>query len=283
MQLTTNEKQLLLTLKNLVVVERKTLSDILKHLQTVYDTRLFAKLGYSSLHKYLIKELGYSESAAFRRVQALKLVKEIPATKKMIEEGSLNLSGITQLQTMLKDKSTEIKKEAIEKVKNISTAEARTTLFELCPEKEAHPRDHRKQVSATHARFAMTLSITTADKIEKVKAQTKKYDNNELMDYLLDLALATHAKKQNIKAKTVHISKNPRTISPTIKREVFKRAGGKCEHPNCQAIHYLEYDHIKPVALGGGNNFDNIRLVCKAHNQLYAIQKLGPSQMQNFL
>jgi hypothetical protein len=82
MQLTTNEKQLLLNLKTLVATDRKTLSDILKHLQIVYDTRLFAKLGHSSLHKYLIKELGYSESAAFRRVQALKLVKEIPATKK---------------------------------------------------------------------------------------------------------------------------------------------------------------------------------------------------------
>ncbi len=136
MQLTHNEKQLLLTLKNLVTIERKTLSDILKHLQVVHDTRLFAKLGYSSLHKYLIKELGYSESAAFRRVQALKLVKEIPSTKTMIENGSLNLSNITQLQTLLKDKSTEVKKEAIEKVKNISTAEARTTLFELCPEKK---------------------------------------------------------------------------------------------------------------------------------------------------
>lgn len=89
------------------------MSDILKHLQNVYDTRLFAKLGHSSLHKYLIKELGYSESAAFRRVQALKLVKEIPSTKKLIEEGALNLSGITQLQTMLKGKTTEVKKEAI--------------------------------------------------------------------------------------------------------------------------------------------------------------------------
>jgi 5-methylcytosine-specific restriction endonuclease McrA len=128
----------------------------------------------------------------------------------------------------------------------------------------------------------MTLSITTAEKIEKVKAQTKKYDNNELMDYLLDLALDTHSKKQNIVTKKVHVSKNPRTISPTIKREIFKRAGGKCEHPGCQAIHYLEYDHRTPVALGGGNNKENIRLVCKAHNQLYAIEQLGLLPMQKF-
>ena len=51
MQLTMNEKQLLLTLKTLVATERKTLSDILKHLQTVYDTRLFAKLGYSNVNR----------------------------------------------------------------------------------------------------------------------------------------------------------------------------------------------------------------------------------------
>ena len=283
MQITSYEKQLLLTLKNLVTTERKTLSDILKHLQTVYDTRLFAKLGYSNLHKYLIKELGYSESAAFRRVQALKLVKEIPSTQKMIENGSLNLSGITQLQTMLKGKTTEVKIEAIDKVKNVSTAAARDTLFGLCPEKESHPRDHKKQVSSTHTRFAMTLSKTTAEKMDLVKAQTKKYENEELMKYLLDLAIATNNKKQNIVTRKTFVSKNSRTISPAVKREVFKQAQGRCEHPGCQEIHYLEYDHRTPVALGGGNNKENIRLVCKAHNQLYAIEKLGMAQMQRFL
>lgn len=32
----------------------------------------------------------------------------------------------------------------------------------------------------------------------------------------------------------------------------------------------LKYDHIRPIALGGQSNLENIRLVCRAHNQLYA-------------
>src|SRR5690554_6171569 len=81
MKLTVAENNLHNRIKALVATERKTLAEIIENLQRVYDTRLFAKMGYSSLIKYLIKECGYSEGAAYRRYQALKLTKEIPEAK----------------------------------------------------------------------------------------------------------------------------------------------------------------------------------------------------------
>ncbi len=36
----------------------------------------------------------------------------------------------------------------------------------------------------------------------------------------------------------------------------------------CSATHFLQIDHILPVARGGGNNPENLRLCCAAHNQV---------------
>jgi hypothetical protein len=72
-----------------------------------------------------------------------------------------------------------------------------------------------------------------------------------------------------------------RYISKRVKQLVWIRDGGKCTHPGCSATHFLEYDHIVPYSLGGKSNVENIRLLCRAHNQRaaidhFGIQKMGP-------
>src|SRR5690606_26195659 len=99
--LTVSENILHQKLKTLILKEREILAQIIDHLQIVYDRKLFAKMGYSSLYKYLVKEMGYSEGAAYRRISALKLVREIPESKKLIEAGSISLTNATNLQTIL--------------------------------------------------------------------------------------------------------------------------------------------------------------------------------------
>jgi len=54
---------------------------------------------------------------------------------------------------------------------------------------------------------------------------------------------------------------------------VDKNSGAEVEFgsPNarqCSATHFLQIDHILPVARGGGNNPENLRLCCAAHNQV---------------
>ncbi len=58
-------------LRELVGTERRILSQILLHLREVENRRLYSRRGYSSLFKYCVEELGYSESAAGRRIQAM--------------------------------------------------------------------------------------------------------------------------------------------------------------------------------------------------------------------
>ena len=61
------------------------------------------------------------------------------------------------------------------------------------------------------------------------------------------------------------------------------RDKGKCTHPGCDSTHFLEYDHIKPLTLGGKTTFENLRLLCRAHNQRAAIDKFGFHKMKKFM
>jgi hypothetical protein len=55
---------------------------------------------------------------------------------------------------------------------------------------------------------------------------------------------------------------------------VWKRDGGKCTWVSvktgkkCDSEHLLEVDHIIPWSEGGGNEPENLRLLCRTHNQL---------------
>jgi len=48
---------------------------------------------------------------------------------------------------------------------------------------------------------------------------------------------------------------------------VWKEADGKCQWQNCHTTYGLEVDHIIARALGGGSEFENLRLLCRIHNQ----------------
>ncbi|MGZ3802295.1 MAG: hypothetical protein ACXVCL_19170, partial [Bdellovibrio sp.] len=75
-----------LQLKNLVAKERKLLHVILEHIKEVDVRKIYLERAYSSLYEYLVKELGYSGSAAMRRIEAARLLKEVPTLAEKIQE-----------------------------------------------------------------------------------------------------------------------------------------------------------------------------------------------------
>jgi uncharacterized membrane protein YebE (DUF533 family) len=55
-----------------------------------------------------------------------------------------------------------------------------------------------------------------------------------------------------------------RRISREVRQRVWQRYGGRCAE--CKADTYLEFDHIIPVAKGGGNSDTNVQLLCRKCN-----------------
>lgn len=75
-----------------------------------------------------------------------------------------------------------------------------------------------------------------------------------------------------------------RYIPARIRRAVWNRDQGRCTFigtggHRCGARHRLEFDHVLPIARGGGSTLANLRLRCRAHNQHEAERSFGSDFM----
>ena len=71
---------------------------VLDHLREIAARRLFLRRGFGSLFDYAVRELGYSEAAAWRRIKAIRLCADTSGARERLQDGSLNLSTAAQLQ-----------------------------------------------------------------------------------------------------------------------------------------------------------------------------------------
>jgi 5-methylcytosine-specific restriction endonuclease McrA len=91
---------------------------------------------------------------------------------------------------------------------------------------------------------------------------------------------------------TIHANKIEekilKSVTPRLKRDVFFRAYHQCEYINpvtkkrCTSRYQLEIDHVQPRALGGDNRHENLRCLCRAHNQFMAMKNLGVHKMNQW-
>jgi hypothetical protein len=81
--------------------ERKITHVVLWHINEVERRRLYAQLGYSSIFKYISKHLGYGEKAAYERMYASRLLGKMPELAEKMEEGTLNLTQVVQVQSCI--------------------------------------------------------------------------------------------------------------------------------------------------------------------------------------
>jgi 5-methylcytosine-specific restriction endonuclease McrA len=71
-----------------------------------------------------------------------------------------------------------------------------------------------------------------------------------------------------------------RGIAQAVKDVVWRRDEGRCVYkiPDgraCGARAGLEFDHVHPRALGGPSSAENLRLLCRTHNDLEARRVFG--------
>ena len=71
---------------------------VLDHLREIDARRLYLRRGFSSLFDYTVRELHYTEAAAWRRIKAMRLCRETRGVRERLQDGSLNLSNAALLQ-----------------------------------------------------------------------------------------------------------------------------------------------------------------------------------------
>src|ERR1044071_3703544 len=87
--------------KALVSEARRLGTEILHHLREIESRKLYLER-YSSLHEFVVKELHYSDGAAFRRIQAMRLIRELPQVEEALQSGEVSLSTASQLQNFFR-------------------------------------------------------------------------------------------------------------------------------------------------------------------------------------
>ncbi len=75
-----------------------------------------------------------------------------------------------------------------------------------------------------------------------------------------------------------------RHIPAAVRRAVYERDGGRCRYVDeqsrrCKERDQLEFHHRHPFALGGEHSVQNIRLMCRAHNDYLAECDYGRKTM----
>lgn len=300
-----SDQELLSRLERLTKSERKITHLILWHLLEVDERRLYLKLNYESLYKYLTQHLGYSESSAYDRIQAMRVLKKVPSIAGKIEEGSLNLTQLVKVEQSLKqekrlghDVPQAQVMELIEKVENKNTFETEKII--ACEFNQA-PATHQKikPQSDDSVRLEVTLTTEQYELLKKAQSlMSHVVTDNNLADVIAYLAKNFIQKKEGLKAKETptqsfrvmpeatgrktrdHTQTKLRRkdIAASIRRHVFAKAGNCCEytHPHtgkqCGSTYQLQIDHIKPLAKGGGDDIANLRLLCGVHNRHEALR-----------
>ena len=92
------DQVLLAHTRSLVLHEQALQLAVLDHLREIQARHLHLRLGFASLFDYAVRELGYSEGAAWRRIKAMRLCSETAGTRERLQDGSLTLSAAAQLQ-----------------------------------------------------------------------------------------------------------------------------------------------------------------------------------------
>jgi hypothetical protein len=156
------------------------------------------------------------------------------------------------------------------------------------------PREVVEPLGPELARLHVTVSARFLEKLEAAKDALghvlPEGSAAEVLERGLDLVLAGHAKRKGLVAtprEEPTTAASPERISAHVKREVWRRAGGQCEWrfdsgARCDCRRRLEFDHVQPRALGGASTIDNVRLLCRPHNQLAARREFGDAVMDRY-
>ena len=131
-----SNKELLSQTKILVQKERNIHIQVLRHLAEIDSRKLFFKQGFFSLFDYAVRELDYSEGAAYRRIKAMKLCRDLPETANRLQSGRLSLSAASQLQVFFEKQDKKTKEEK-KKDLPLKSSEGRVSVNEVKEQKKS--------------------------------------------------------------------------------------------------------------------------------------------------
>jgi len=123
--------------------ERNVLVDFLLHLDVFDRRRAWAEAGYGSLWTYCLEVLHLREGAAWRRIEAMKLLRRFPSAEPALREGRLCLTTFNLLGPVLGDENVS---ELVTRAAFLSKADTERLVVAIRP--RVAPKDGVRRVSS---------------------------------------------------------------------------------------------------------------------------------------
>jgi hypothetical protein len=326
-------------------VEDQTIADLVLYLSEVDTRKLYRDIGFSSLFTYCTSSLsegglGYSESSAYRRIQAARSLEAHPEIYELLRDGKLSLFAIAEISKVIKP---ENKVELLE----LSQGKAKTEIQKITVKYQAavKPLKREKVVAkkvivenkdplfaaasspetSTETRFTFVAEVDQefmdllqeakdivgfVPRVEVLKRTLKEFIGRRkaaprsLAAKTVEPKPAKQPEGQNKQTEVTQSVKPKPPIEPpaTIESKVILRSRyipkavayrvrtrdkHQCTYISstgrrCSETCGLELDHIEPFAYGGTNEVSNLRLLCSAHNQLFAEKAFGREKIEAY-
>lgn len=255
--------------RNAALMEKGATSVLLHHIREVDRRKLYCDWKYSSLFDWCVKELDLCEGSAHLRITASRLLEDIPGIERKIEDGSLTLSNISQInQYCRQNKIHDVKekRELLAQVENLSKRETEKRLFSISNSVKAE-KETQIRISESKSKVSLILSDETMEALQEVKDLLGKDLSSDELIQLMTKALKEKIEKEKFKQvsrpRPAQVVKG-RAIPASVKRAVYVR-DKKCV--NCGSKRHLNFDHKLPYSFGGTGSIENIRLLCFQCNQ----------------
>ena len=283
----------------LVQTERKITHLVLECISEIDVRKIYLEMAYPSLFEFLTKVFGYSPSAAVRRIESARLLREVPEIAIKIEEGSLNLSQLSQVQQAIrinqKQESRKIptdeKRELLKKIENSTQNQT-----ELILAKELNLPLITEEKERIHQNESVTLTITFSKEQIAILEKASDLMSHALPDHKWAEIITALAEKEIQRRTEIKRSNQARdntypvikrnlpatrkAIRPNLRKTIFEK-DQCCQFKDpltnkiCGSVRFLEIDHIQPIWTGGDNSADNLRILCSQHNKFKYAKESG--------
>jgi hypothetical protein len=191
--------ELIAKTRALVAEETRITADVIAHLEEVDRRRAYLP-AETSLHDFCVKVLGYSSDSAYRRVAAMRVIRDLPELKPALGGGELKLTTLTQVKKFLNHKkkkgqrySPEEKQELVTSLMGLSTRESERALAALAP--EMAKEDRARPISETQTEIRFVAEAKLLEDLKRIRdlwghqlAPGASY--SELLQKMADLVLA---------------------------------------------------------------------------------------------
>jgi 5-methylcytosine-specific restriction endonuclease McrA len=178
-------------------------------------------------------------------------------------------------------------------VTGLAPEPVRAPASQLAPAPVGTPAPHSRVTPLAPERYGLQLSISGSLHERLRYAQALLRDEIPMAELVDVIAHGVEALIPMLEKRKFAATERPRArrgpvrgrhIPAEVKRRVWKRDQGRCTFVadsgnRCASRTFLEFDHIEPVARGGGSTVENLRLRCRAHNQCEAERAFGSGFM----